>query len=575
MKTFFIVLTFLSAACSFAQKPNVVLILIDDLGHYGVTAYGADRIGSTQGCFEDAEFSTPRMDGLAESGLLCEQAYAYPLCEPSRIALMSGKNNARNFLRPKAQHESDITFGDIFKRAGYATCIAGKWKQSRGTREIPGKEYVFEFGWDEFCCFDVTGEGRRMIEPFLVVNGKPKAFNGLDPETGRRWYGPDIFNRYALDFIERNRDKPFFLYYPMVLVHDEHTPTPDTQPASAFDAFDIHKPGEYGKMKGDERKYFPDMLAYTDKMIGNVLDRLDELGLAENTLVVVMGDNGTKECFTHLLPDGSVFTGGKGHNRENGLHVPLLLRWTNTIPAGRRYGGLVNLTDINPTLCEAAGIGHPHPEALDGISFWPQATGQDGEHRKAIYTWYNANKSVADLTTLLEYVFDKNFKRYAPDANFPDGRFFDLRIDRLEKAGDREVKVGWNNWHRSGLDLSRLTPEQKIAYDRLGTELDAHRYVAVKSLEVIKSEALLVVGRKQVLEVRVLPGNATRKNVVWESNDPSIVAVDKFGVLTARKPGEAIITAYSWDDAYPVSANASRAYSVDGIHSSVSVGVVK
>ena len=155
-----------------AARPNVVLILIDDLNHYGVTAYGANRISEWSGLFTNKTFSTPRIDRLAYEGLRCDNAYAYPLCEPTRIALMSGQYNSRNFLRCKAQHASEITFGDVFQRAGYATGIFGKWKQTRGTKEIHGKDYIFEFGWDEFCCFDVVGEGQRFINPNLVINGK-------------------------------------------------------------------------------------------------------------------------------------------------------------------------------------------------------------------------------------------------------------------------------------------------------------------------------------------------------------------------------------------------------------------
>jgi arylsulfatase A-like enzyme len=289
-----------------AERPNVVLILIDDLSHYGVTAYGADRISEWSGKFTNKIFNTPRIDRLALEGLRCDNAYVYPLCEPTRIALMSGQYNSRNFLRCKAQHASEITFGDVFKKAGYATGIFGKWKQTRGTREIHGKDYIFQFGWDEFCCFDVVGEGQRYINPSLVINGKQISYSqreDLDPATGRRWYGPDICNRHALEFIEHHKDEPFFLYYPMLLVHAEHKPTPDTRPRSVFDNFDETK-------SGDDRRFFPDMLAYMDKLIGKVVDKLDELGLRNNTLVVVMGDNGTKEPFAHVLPDGTEYPGG-------------------------------------------------------------------------------------------------------------------------------------------------------------------------------------------------------------------------------------------------------------------------
>lgn len=550
------------------EQPNVVFILLDDVGEYLVSAYGAEKIGSTQGFFEDVEFETPNIDRLATEGMRFDRAYAYPLCEPTRIALMSGKNNSRNYHKPKSQHASDLTFGDMFKRAGYNTCVLGKWKQTRGTKEIPGKDYVAEFGWDEFYCFDVVTEGRRMIEPNFVLNGKIVNYEGIDPDTGRRWYGPDIINRYALDFIDRNADKPFFLYYSMVLMHDEHTPTPDTEPKSIFDNHDINNTCKWGHMKGDDRRYFPDMLAYMDKMVGQVLDKLDALNLRDNTLVVVMGDNGTKECFYHVLSDGSKVIGNKGANKEGGLHVPLLARLPGQVPAKKTYDGMVNVTDILPTLCDAAGVEVPNRDQIDGISFWPQATGAAaGEARDTIYNWYNANNESKDLENVIEYAFDKNFKRYAPSNLYPEGRFFDLRTDLFETTGDQKKKVPkvWNKWHYSGLKLDQLTDEQKAAYDRLGQVIEANKYVPVKSLEVIKGEVPFAVGQSQKLKCKVYPENATRNGVIWESSNPDVASVDKFGEVTVHKKGEVTIRVYSWDDAYPLAANAKVTYSKEGI----------
>ncbi|MGC6606824.1 MAG: sulfatase-like hydrolase/transferase [Lentimonas sp.] len=548
-------LVYLSLAATATAKMNVVLILIDDLSHYGVSAYGAEKLGSVHGFFEDQPFETPQMDRLAEGGLRCDYAYAYPLCEPTRIALMSGKNNIRNFHKPKAQHASDITFGDLFQRAGYETCIVGKWKQTRGTNDSNGRDYIFEFGWDEFLCFDVTTEGHRMLHPVVVQNGKHVNTKGIDPETGRRFYGPDMFNRYALDFIERNQERPFFLYYSMVLMHDEHTPTPDTQPESVFDDYDNDFRRHPKAMRGDRPEFFPDMLKYTDKMVGQLLDKIEELNLDDNTLVVLMGDNGTKEGFKHILPDGTVFLGDKGSNKEGGMHVPLLLKAPGQIPAGSTYDALVDVTDILPTITDAAGVEHPHLESLDGMSFWSQATRRSkAPHREYIYTWYNANHMSTEPENQITYVFNKDFKRYGPSSLYPEGRFFDLRSDRFEQAGKEKKKVPrrWNKWHHSGLELSELDGEQRQGYDELGKLLEKHAYVPVAELSVQKVEGALRPGMSEQLDCRIIPANASRQGIVWKSSDPSIASVDKFGVVTAHTKGEVTITAYSWDDALPM-----------------------
>ncbi|CAI8257751.1 MAG: Arylsulfatase [Opitutia bacterium UBA7350] len=559
--------------CSFSlqatTQPNVVFILIDDISHYGISAYGAKQLNSEQGFFESVPVSTPHIDRLASEGLLVENAFTYAVCEPTRVALMTGMNNNRNFIEAKALHESQITFSDVFKRAGYVTGITGKWKQSRGTAEIHGQHYVEQFNWDEVHCFDLLYEGARHIDPNFVINGKISWCNqGTDPETGRRYYGPDLANRFALDFIERHRDEPFFLYYPMLLVHDEHTPTPDTQPEELYDKFEVmthtgvRAENQYGAFKGDDRRYFPDMMDYMDKLIGRVTDKLEALGLREKTLIVVMGDNGTKTCFSYTLEDGSKYIGGKGHTTMNGLQVPLILSMPGTIQEGSRYTGLVNLTDLYPTLCEFAGITLPNADAVDGLSFWPQASGQDSSiHREHIYTWYNANKAMAQTDKLIRFAHEPGFKLYAPDAGHPEGRFFDLRSDPYEKANDynKRVHKGLGIYHHSGMDRSNLNDEQQSAYDRLGNIIKQHAYVPVSSAKISPIRSQLRVGESRQLSAEIFPENSTLRNVIWKSSDPEIASVDKFGQLLVKESGEVEILLYTWDEVRPLAAGKKSA----------------
>lgn len=580
-KIFSLGLLLVCLACSqqAKERPNIVLILIDDLSHFGLGTYGGVEVNSTRGLFSGYPTSTPRMDEIARQGVRCENAFAYPLCENTRIALMSGLNNDRNFLNCKLQHASDITFGDLFQRAGYATGIFGKWKQTRGTREIHGKDYIFEFGWDEFCCFDVIDEGQRFINPNLVINGEIFNYRGrtdLDPETGRRWYGPDICNRHALDFIERNKDQSFFLYYPMLLVHDDHKPTPDTKPDSIFDHFDEANHNRDGH-HGDDQRYFSDMLSYTDKLIGKVIDKLEEHGLSENTLVVVMGDNGTKEAFSHTLRDGTIYPARKGGNTDNGLHVPLLLRMPTVIPSEqdtRTYRGLVNLTDVFPTLAEAAGIEIPYQKKMDGISFWSQVTGEsESEHRDVIYTWYNGNNPYTFEENILRYAFNQEFKRYAPSMHYPKGRFFDLRSDPLERAGETYASLRWGVRQYSGLDINNLSSEQQKSYEKLGSVIDSHKYVAVEDLKIIAETNNLKPGESTQLKCEVIPSNATRFGTIWESSNPDIASIDKFGELSAHQEGEVIIRVFSWDDAYPVASNRDSTYYTTGIQDAFKLNI--
>jgi arylsulfatase A len=555
-----------------ADRPNVIFILIDDISHYGVSAYGAKELKSTAGLFQTVPVATPEIDRLASEGVLATDAFAYAVCEPTRVALMTGMNNNRNFVKAKALHASQITFGDIFKRAGYSTAIAGKWKQSRGSAEIAGKDYVEQFGWDSVHCFDLLYEGPRYIDPNFVINGKIKWFKGINPETSRRYYGPELVNRFALDFIETHKDEPFFLYYPMLLVHDEHTPTPDTRPKEAYDDFEVMThtgvaaDNSFGAFKGDDRRYYPDMVAYMDKMIGKVVAQLDRLGLREETLIVVMGDNGSKAAFSYTLEDGSEFVGAKGQCKINGLQVPLILSYPGSISPNTQYNGLVNITDIMPTICEAAGLKIPNENDLDGISFWPQVTGASSKaHRQHLFTWYNANSPMADQAKLITFAQELNFKRYGPDANYPEGRFFELSSDPFEQAGDESVKFGWNNWHHSGLDIATLTEEQKAAHERLGKVLNKNAYHPVTDIKIKTPSNRLRIKDSIQLEAQLSPRNSTIRNVIWASSAPDIASVDKFGIVKALKQGTVTITLYSWDDARPVAKGKDASFPKNGI----------
>lgn len=560
-------------SCLGDQPRNIVFILIDDLNHYGLTPWGLQTVGSTSGQFADIDLQTPAIDALARTGLRCDQAWVYPICEPTRVAMMSGMHNGRNFVYPKALHHSQITFSDVLKRGGYATGMYGKWKQTRGTPSIHGKDYISQFGWDDYSCFDVLEEGSRYIDPNIVVNGKPINYaktGGLDPETGRRWYGPDIYNRAALKFIEDHQSEPFFLYYPLALVHDQHMPTPDTQPKSEYDNYDLKHKHARNLRPGDNRKYFPDMLAYTDKMVGKIVAKLDELNLRERTLVVVMGDNGAKECFRFVSEDGSVRIGRKGHNRDGGEHVGLIFNQPGTIAAGTAgqqatYDGLFDAVDVYSTLIDAAGLEIPNPDRVDSISAWPQISGRkEGVHRTALYKWFNSNRAFREMEKVVTFAQTSDFKRYAPHGSFPNGRFFDLRNDIEEEAGERVDQVGWENYHYTGLDVENLTPEQQAAYDELGVILEENKFTPVESIRIDVAERLngagptLQVGQTLQLGSIVMPANATRNNIVWESSDPAVASINKFGELTAHRTGSVSVKLYSWDDALPVAAGPKR-----------------
>jgi arylsulfatase A len=373
-----------------AQRPNVVLILIDDFGYECVTCNGGES------------YKTPVMDKLAATGVRFEQVHVQPLCTPTRAALMTGIINKRNYTHFGHLDISQKTFGNFFHDAGYATCITGKWQLS-GDYEGPK-----HFGFDEYALWQLNRRPGRYKNPGLEINGKQHDYKMNE-------YGPDIVSDYALGFIERKKDQPFFLYYPMMLTHAPYDATPDSPDYLDAKNAKGKGPGKLG--------HFPDMVAYTDKLIGKVIAKLEELKLRDNTVVLVLGDNGTGRG-TPSRFKGRDVVGGKGTSTNWGTHVPGIGNWPGHFASGKVCTDMIDATDFLPTICEAAGVTVPPDLKIDGRSFLPQLRGEKGAPREALYTWYNPS---GGAKAKFEFAHDQTYKLYA------DGSFFNVAKDDLEK----------------------------------------------------------------------------------------------------------------------------------------------
>lgn len=334
-----------------ARSPNVVLILADDFGYECIGANGS------------TSYKTPNVDKLAAEGVRFERCYVQPLCTPTRVQLMTGKYNVRNYLRFGLLDTQATTFAHLFRNAGYRTGIVGKWQLGQGF-ELPR-----HFGFDDYCLWQLNRRPPRYANPGLEIDGKQ-----LDFKKGE--YGPDLVSDYALDFVKRNKDRPFFLYYPMMLTHAPYQPTPES---TDWD------PKAIGEKVNQHNKHFNDMTVYMDKLVGKLVARLDELGLRDNTLILFIGDNGTGREITSYLGDRAV-RGGKGLTISTGMHVPLVVNWKGKGATGRVSSDLIDSTDVLPTICEAAGI--KAPAEIDGKSFLPQVRGEKGTPREWFYCWY-------------------------------------------------------------------------------------------------------------------------------------------------------------------------------------------
>jgi len=384
-----------ASAAEGAGRPNIILIMADDLGYECIGANGS------------TSYKTPVLDKMASEGVRFEHCYSQPLCTPSRVQIMTGIYNVRNYVRFGLLDPGQTTFAHLFKKAGYATCVVGKW-QLGGGFEGPG-----HFGFDEYCLWQLTrgrahqGHDTRYSNPKLEVNGKT-----VDYGKGR--FGPDVVSDFACDFIQRNKDKPFLVYYPMILTHCPFVPTPDS---ANWDPKDMGSKSYKGNAK-----YFGDMVTTMDKMVGKLLKKLEELGLRKNTLVLFTGDNGTDKPVVSMMGDTKI-AGAKGAMTDGGTRVPLIVSRPGAAPKGKVCRDMIDFSDFLPTICECAGIPVPGKLSIDGRSFLPQLKGEKGNPRDWIYCWYNRGGGPSGR----EFARNRKYKLYRT------GKLYDIDADVLEK----------------------------------------------------------------------------------------------------------------------------------------------
>ncbi len=382
-----------------SQLPNIVLIMADDMGYECIGANGS------------TEYQTPNIDRLAEDGLRFEHCYSQPLCTPSRVKIMTGKFNYRNYEDFGYLNPNQQTFGNLLHDAGYSTCIAGKWQLNGINRNNPDNQDVnrpYHFGFDEYCLWQLNHprkDGKRFANPLITQNGK-------DLPRDKNSYGPQIFANYISDFIERKAGQPFFVYYPMVLVHDPFVPTPDSP-----------------EWKNPERRYkkdtayFADMMAFTDKIIGQIEAKLKKKGVWENTLFIFTGDNGTHPTIISSTNYAKVI-GGKGFTKNTGNHVPMVISWPGFIKDKRVVKSVISFADVLPTICDAAGI-NPDKYKTDGKSFLNLILGKEDKIQDEVFIHYTPRWGNKKHN---RWVMNDEYKLYR------DGRFFNTVKDTLEKA---------------------------------------------------------------------------------------------------------------------------------------------
>lgn len=384
MKLYFtLAATLLSLATLHAAspaRPNIVFILADDLGFAEIGANGSDR------------YKTPNIDSLAKTGIRFNHFYTVPLCGPSRALILTGRYGFRSGAVTQDACGSILRTGDkaevmvptVLKKAGYATAMIGKWGQI-----LPSGDAT-DWGFDHVLSYKASGiywnksaaaswvkkyalAGEKGADDGVRANPGPYNINEKKLTMTDAEYMPDLMQKSALDFINANQSKPFFLYYSLSFVHSQILPTPDSAPpAPGTDAA-----ARYVQLYNDN-------ITYMDKLVGKLLAELERLKLRDNTVVFFMGDNGTaKANADRATIGGRRLVGQKGGMEEGGGLVPFIISWPGVSPAGRLNENFADASDLLPTFAEIAGAPLPGNRVIDGKSLFPQIKGETKSPR----TW--------------------------------------------------------------------------------------------------------------------------------------------------------------------------------------------
>lgn len=390
-----------------ASRPNVVFILADDLGYRELGCFGQERI------------MTPNIDRLARQGMRLTQHYCgNAVCAPSRCVLMTGKHPGHAFVRnnkstpPEGQQPipaDEVTMLEAFQSLGYATGTFGKWGLGGpGSSGEPLRQ-----GTDRFFGYNCQAHAHSYYPSYLwsdaqritlkndpPVPGHASLPKGADPQDPASYdifkgtdYAPDRINQQAIQFIHDHRDEPFFLYYPTVIPHVAlHVPDEDLKPywAKGWNDPPFTRNAGYGYTPHfTPRAAYAAMITRLDRYVGNLLKTLDDLELADNTIVVFTSDNGTthlgQEVDYKFFNSVGELRGLKGSLYEGGVRVPTVVRWPQRVPADSEHDRISGFEDWMPTLLEMANGSAAIPDGIDGISMAATLLGKQQPARPFLY----------------------------------------------------------------------------------------------------------------------------------------------------------------------------------------------
>ena len=365
-----------------AIKPNIVYILADDLGYGDVSCYGQKL------------FQTPNIDRLANEGMLFTQHYAgSTVCSPSRSALMTGQHTGHTFIRGNRSmpehgnypiNVESVTVAELLKKAGYVTGAFGKWGLGMNTTTgDPNKQ-----GFDEFYGY-LSQTLAHNYYPYHLWHNQTKIELGGNQGTKKETYAPDLIQQQALSFIEKNKDTTFFLYYPTTIPHAELAAPeeymakfrgkfpPEKSYKGADEGSPRYKEGGYASQE-EVHAAFAAMVTLLDDQVGELRKKLEELGIAENTILIFTSDNGPHHeggADPDYFDSNGPLTGYKRDLTEGGVREPMLVVWPERIKPGSKTDHVSAFWDFLPTVCDLLHI--QQPDSIDGISYLPTLLGKE------------------------------------------------------------------------------------------------------------------------------------------------------------------------------------------------------
>ncbi|HEX4129776.1 MAG TPA: sulfatase-like hydrolase/transferase [Pirellulales bacterium] len=424
-----------------SRPPNILFFLADDIACPEASCYGGN-------------IHTPNIDALAQEGVYFQTCFATPLCQVSRVEMLTGRYAFRTgfYHNWGAPNEplvpKHVIFTQLLQQAGYKTFVAGKWHHAG----VPST-----YGFDE-SCITLGFNGKTWITDDSEYQGPA----GRDGYAASQWwprvvindhhylptvpddYGPDICAERTIDFMTRHREQPFAAFFFTTLVHTPWLPTPDSD----------NKPGsDESDMDRDKKDFanFKPSVEYTDKLLGRLVAAVEKLGLRGRTIIFYSGDNGPAQ---NLGPDGKPVNGGKGHAVEEGCRVPMVVSCPGVVPKIGSSSELIDYADLFPTFVELAGAKLSENYVLDGRSFAPLLLGRPFQGREWIYSPLGRKQVLRD-------------KRYLYEG---DARFFDCGAlrdgDGYHEITESEIPEDVAARDRLETILSRLpTPGQQGASD--------------------------------------------------------------------------------------------------------------